>query len=223
MKSAGEMNRRYFREAYRSGVHGWGVEEPSAYAVRNLRRIAKEQRGGRMLDIGCGEGRHAIAAAKMGFKAVGIDFEELALERARRFARAVGAARVEFRKADALKMPFKEGEFDVVMDYGCLHHQRKTDWGRYKASLLRVLKERGYYVLSVFSPRFRMFRGSRRRWHVAHGAYRRNFTAKEIERLFGQEFEVMEMVEEKGEGGGFWHVLMRRRGGTDQCKIGLFT
>jgi len=213
MLSSEEANRRYFREAYRTGQHGWAVEEPDPYAVRFLERLAREVPHATLLDVGCGEGRHSIAAARMGFWAIGVDYEPLALDRARRFAREEGIENVRYRRGNVFDLPFRAGVFDIVLDYGCLHHQRKADWPAYRASILRVLKPGGFYVLSVFSPRFCFFRGSKRQWHIAYGAYRRCFTARDIESLFAQDFELLERIEERGEGGGFWHVLMRAAGG----------
>jgi hypothetical protein len=66
-------------------------------------------------------------------------------------------------------------------------------------------------VLSVFSPEFRLFGGSRRPWHIAAQAYRRYFTRRDIAGLFGRDFEVLTLVKQAGPGGGFWHALMRRR------------
>jgi len=211
MLSAKEANRIYFRQAYRIGRHGWATEKPSSYAVGFLRRLRRSAAGGRLLDLGCGEGRHAIAAAKLGFRVTAIDYEPLALRRARRFARQAGARGIVFQKADALSLPFSEAGFDIVLDCGCLHHQKKSDWPRYRAGLLRVLKPRGFFVLSVFSPRFYLFRGRRRPWHIAQGAYRRCFTRKDVLELFGRDFEIVGFVEEKGGQRGFWHVLMRCR------------
>ena len=211
MQSAKKANRGYFREAYRSGRHGWAVEEPSPYAVSVLERLKDETPGGVLLDIGCGEGRHSITAAKLGFQVTAIDFESLALKRARQFAKAKQAEGIVFRKVDVLNLPFATNRFDVVLDYGCLHHQRKADWPAYLASLQRVLKPQGFFVLSVFSPKFRMFRGSHRCWHIAYGAYRRCFTRNDIASLFGRTFDIVELIEERGEDGGFWHALMKRR------------
>ena len=210
MWSAAEANRRYFQRAYRTGEHGWAVEDPCPYAVGYLKQLNRVAPGGELLDVGCGEGRHSFAAARLGFKVTAVDYEPLALKCARRLAKAKHIARVVFRKADVFCLPFSDSRFDIILDYGCLHHQRKTDWPRYRASILRVLKPRGHYVLSVFSPKFRLFLGSRRSWHVAYGAYRRCFTAKEIEGLFTRDFDLLEMVEEREKDRGFWHVLMKR-------------
>ena len=150
MLTAAKANRRYFRDAYRTGVHGWAVDEPSTYAVGFLRQIARLVPGGTLLDVGCGEGRHAFAAAEVGFKVTAIDYEPLALRRARRFARLKKLEQVAFRRADVFRLPFANSSFDVLLDYGCLHHQRKGDWQSYRRAILRVLRPNGFYVLSVF-------------------------------------------------------------------------
>ena len=210
MLSAQQANRRYFRQAYRSGQHGWAVEEPSAYAVAFLKRLKRQVPSGKLLDLGCGEGRHAILAAKLGFRVTAIDYEPLALKAARHFAQLKQVRRIAFRKADVFSLPFRTSSFDIILDYGCLHHQRTVAWPAYKASILRLLKSDGFYILSVFSRRFRLFRGSRRRWHIAYGAYRRWFSKREIHEMFAGNFELLDMCEQRGRGGGFWHVLMKK-------------
>ena len=210
MPSAKKANRSYFRQAYLSGEHGWATDAASPDAVAFLRRLKRIVPDGVMLDVGCGEGRHAIAAAKLGFKVTAIDYEALALRRARRFAQIKQARGIVFRKADVLRLPFRRARFDVVLDYGCLHHQPKADWPAYKAGILRILKADGFYILSVFSPMFALFRNSRRPWHVAQGAYRRCFTAADIKKLFGRDFQILDLRLESS-GRGFWHTLMRRR------------
>jgi ubiquinone/menaquinone biosynthesis C-methylase UbiE len=217
MRTANEANRRYFHGAYHTGEHGWAIEEPSPFILDFLKRLKRWVPGGTLLDIGCGEGRHSIAAARLGFEVTAIDFEPLALARARRFARIKGVREIVFRKADVFRLPFRDGCFDVALDCGCLHHQRKSDWPAYVAGLLRVLKPRGFYVLNVFSPKFRMFRGRRRPWHIGFGAYRRCFTRKGIVELFRRDFEIRTLTEERERDGGFWNALLQRRG-TAQAK-----
>lgn len=208
--TARAMNRRYFREAYETGVHGWAVVGPSPYAARFLERVARQIPGAALLDVGCGEGRHARLAAELGFEVTAVDYEPRAIERAQQLDAGPSGKHITFRKTDFLRARFPQAGFDVVLDYGCLHHQKKQDWPLYRNALLHALKPGGYYVLSVFSPRFRMFRGRKRRWHIAHGAYRRAFTRSDIENLFKKDFRVLAATEERGRQGGFWHVLMKR-------------
>jgi len=208
---AEEANRRYFRDAYRTGKHGWAVEDPSPYAEKFLNRLKRIVPNGRLLDIGCGEGRHAIVASRLGFKVTAADYEPSALRRARRFTWKNGVRGIAFRVMNVLCLPAPGAAFDIVLDYGCLHHQKKSDWAAYKSSILRVLAPGGFYILSVFSPKFPLFRGRQRNWHIAQGAYRRFFTRRDIRALFSRDFEVLEIIEENGGRHGFWHVLFRRR------------
>jgi ubiquinone/menaquinone biosynthesis C-methylase UbiE len=55
---------------------------------------------GRVLDIGCGTGRHSIALTKMGYEMTGLDLSDGMLEVARRKATAAGLD-IRFLKADA--------------------------------------------------------------------------------------------------------------------------
>jgi len=212
MRSAADENRRYFRRAYETGQHGWEATEPSPYVATNLALVAPPATGRRLLDLGCGEGRHCLLAAKMGFRAVGVDYEPLAIARARENARRAGfAGRVHFAVGDALAPPFARGSFDVLLDYGCLHHQKKSDWPRYLAAVTGALAPGGYFLLSVFSTRFRTYGPQQRSWHLAHGAYRRFFTSEELHALFDTAFEFLGLEEERNDARGFWHALLRRR------------
>lgn len=211
-RSAYAQNRRYFQQAYETGAHGWEAVEPSPYVAEHLRVVAQGAPGRRLLDLGCGEGRHCVLAAQMGFRAVGMDYEPGAIRRAQARVRELGLeGRVALLAGDVLALPFQAASADVMLDYGCLHHQRKADWPRYRAMLLRVLAPEGHFLLSVFSTAFRTYGPQKRPWHLAHGAYRRFFTEAELQALFGREFEFVRLEEERDDARGFWHALLRRK------------
>jgi ubiquinone/menaquinone biosynthesis C-methylase UbiE len=67
----------------------------------------------RILDIGCGTGRHAIELAKRGYRVTGIDLSDSLLARAGEKAAETGV-RVDFQKHDARKLPFAD-EFDLAI------------------------------------------------------------------------------------------------------------
>ncbi|KXK53965.1 MAG: SAM-dependent methyltransferase [Chlorobi bacterium OLB5] len=67
----------------------------------------------KILDIGCGTGRHAIELAKRGYNVTGIDLSESQLKRAGEKASAAGL-NVRFMKMDARYLSFKK-EFDLAI------------------------------------------------------------------------------------------------------------
>jgi 2-polyprenyl-3-methyl-5-hydroxy-6-metoxy-1,4-benzoquinol methylase len=66
-----------------------------------------------ILDVGCGTGRHTIELTKRGYNVTGIDLSESQLLRARQKAEQASLS-INFRKADARNLPFKN-EFDLVI------------------------------------------------------------------------------------------------------------
>lgn len=67
----------------------------------------------RILDIGCGTGRHSIELAKRGYTVVGIDLSESLLKRAKEKASEQNL-QIVFQKHDARNLPFLH-EFDLVI------------------------------------------------------------------------------------------------------------
>ena len=67
----------------------------------------------RILDIGCGTGRHSIELAKRGYTVRGIDLSEQMLSKARENAKAA-KVNVDFRQSDARMFSFP-GEFDLAI------------------------------------------------------------------------------------------------------------
>jgi len=70
------------------------------------------ERGARILDVGCGPGRHAHALGRRGFEVVGVDIAERFVALAREATPARSA--VTFHRADARALPFA-AEFDAVI------------------------------------------------------------------------------------------------------------
>jgi demethylmenaquinone methyltransferase/2-methoxy-6-polyprenyl-1,4-benzoquinol methylase len=65
--------------------------------------------GDRILDVCCGTGDLALAAAEAGGRVTGLDFSAAMLERAHRKSSAI-----EWVEGDALALPFADGSFDAV-------------------------------------------------------------------------------------------------------------
>jgi len=67
----------------------------------------------KILDVGCGTGRHAIELSKRGYHVTGIDLSESQLKRAKEKAKAANLS-IDFQCQDARNLPFI-GEFDVAI------------------------------------------------------------------------------------------------------------
>src|SRR4051812_49296456 len=80
------------------------LEEPRVDALLG------DLRGLRVLDVGCGTGRHAVRLARAGAVVTAVDFSEAMLAQARA---KLGAEHVEFRVHDLSKpLPFEDHGFD---------------------------------------------------------------------------------------------------------------
>jgi SAM-dependent methyltransferase len=78
--------------------------------------------GARLLDVGCGSGQFAVAAAARGAQATGVDLTPAMLDQARALAAEVGHATIEWRQADATALPVADAAFDIVTSRSMLHH-----------------------------------------------------------------------------------------------------
>lgn len=75
---------------------------------------------GRALDIGCGTGTNLLYLALHGWQAEGIDFSRLAVRRARRRLIKVGFPPNVWID-DAARLTKAQGEYNYILDIGCLH------------------------------------------------------------------------------------------------------
>jgi SAM-dependent methyltransferase len=106
--------------------------------------------GERVLDVACGSGNAALAAARRAWgKTVGSDFVPALLERGRERA-AAERLEVEFVEADAQDLPFEDASFDVVTSvFGAMF---APDQEKAAAELLRVTKPGGRIGMANWTP-----------------------------------------------------------------------
>ncbi|MBL0176091.1 MAG: class I SAM-dependent methyltransferase [Ignavibacteria bacterium] len=112
----------------------------------------------RILDIGCGTGRHAIELARRGHTVVGIDLSESQLKRAAEKAHAAGL-HVDFQRHDARSLPFRE-EFDAaIMLCEGAFPLMETDEMNYQIlqGAARALKPGGKLIFTTLNGLFPLF------------------------------------------------------------------
>jgi 2-polyprenyl-3-methyl-5-hydroxy-6-metoxy-1,4-benzoquinol methylase len=143
---------RLYRRAPSADSLPWHREQPPALLER---AVAQRATPGRALDVGCGEGTHAVYLAQQGFDVVGLDFVPAALAAARTRAEQAGVE-IELREGDVVEYEAPSA-FDVVLDSGCLHHLPKGKVGAYRKRLDDWLAPGSDYVLVHFAHRPRAF------------------------------------------------------------------
>jgi len=143
--------------------------------------------GYRVLDIGCGLGRHSFEALTRGARVVAADLDDAALKDVSQMSAAMIAedqaplgATLECVHADALHLPFEDGSFDRIIASEVMEHIPDDEAAM--RELHRILKPGG--VVAVTVPR---------RWpeqicwllssqyHSAAGGHVRIFSRDELE------------------------------------------
>lgn len=105
--------------------------------------------GQRVLDVACGSGNAAIAAARRYCEVTGIDYVPALIERARMRA-AAEAVDIDFRVADAQALPFANASFDAALSvFGVMF---APDQGKAASELLRVVRPGAKIGLACWMP-----------------------------------------------------------------------
>jgi SAM-dependent methyltransferase len=102
-------------------------------------------RGERILEVGCGQANALVPLAMRcePRRLVGLDVDGGLLEGARRHLEAYGVT-AELFQADVRSLPFPDGAFDVVLDFGTCYHI--ADAERALAEIARVLAPGGRLI-----------------------------------------------------------------------------
>lgn len=123
----------------------------------------------RVIDIGCGDGRHIVEAARCGCFAVGLDYDADELRRARE---RIGAQRVDLVVGDASRLPFRDASFDAAICTETLEHL-PDDAGAMR-EIARLLRPGGVLLGAVPShfTELLFWRLSYGYWHTPGGHVR---------------------------------------------------
>lgn len=135
------------------------AERTHAEASFVLDRLELEP-GARILDLGCGHGRHSLELARRGFRVTGADLSVRSLELAREAAAAEGLE-VDFVRCDMRDLDF-EHEFDAVVNlftaFGYFEAEEENQ--RVLDGVARALRPGGRFLIDTINllglvPRYR--------------------------------------------------------------------
>ena len=136
-------------DALYAGTPPWdiGRPQPAFVALAENGEIK-----GRVLDVGCGTGEHALLAAGLGLEATGVDVAAAAIGAAEAKAAERGLE-ARFLVWNALDLAALGELFDTVLDSGCFHVLDDDDRPAYVASLGAATRVGGRCHLLCFSDR----------------------------------------------------------------------
>ncbi len=126
--------------------------------VKNVARFMGDVAGRRVLDLGCGVGFFGGEAARRGARVCGLDFSAMALEICHARLPALGLVR-----ADATKVPFVSGSFDVVLVNDIIEHLAEEPGRAMMQEVQRLLRPGGRLVLDTDNEAFLFHRKGFRR------------------------------------------------------------
>lgn len=111
-----------------------------------IAQLAQIRPTDRVLDVACGTGVVSFALAAQACEVVGIDISPGMLAKAREIRHRRGIRNVHFVLGEAEHLPFKDGEFDLVVCRLAIHHFPQPE--REIREMARVLKAGGRLVIS---------------------------------------------------------------------------
>ena len=105
--------------------------------------------GSRILDIGCGDGRHALFLAKKGFEVTAIDISTAGINKLSKLAIRSGVS-INTQVLDMRQFEFTNS-YDAIIAHGCLHLIPRVDWSRLLIRIKEYTNNFGFNIIVVFT------------------------------------------------------------------------
>lgn len=183
-----EAEARVLHDPLWSNFKFYAIEQQSLDLMQ--RWLREHCQDASVLDYCCGNGEESLYVARNGARdVVGIDISDVSIANCQAAAQRAGVTdRVNFQVMDAEALSFADNSFDLIMEYGVLHH---LDLNAAMSELSRVLKPGGAMVCTETLGHNPLIAAYRRRtpdlrtaWEVDHILTKESF--KIVDRYFGK-------------------------------------
>jgi SAM-dependent methyltransferase len=136
----------FYDQLYREKVKVWPSENVVAFVEANRSKLVNQK----VVDIGCGAGRHTIYMARRGIDVFGIDRSRVAVDYACRWA-AQECLKACFQVGDFKQIPFPNGTFAGALAWESLFFGSTSTVRQGIREVFRVLKPEALFCLLLKS------------------------------------------------------------------------
>lgn len=133
---------------------------PNEFVIRFVAKYVRKRLGfdnyevirevKRVLDLGCGHGRHVIMFAEQGYEVFGIDISEVAISFAREWVQRL-QLHADLRVGTVVTLPYDNEFFDLVVSHGVLDHVYAEEAEKAVEEVHRVLRSNGLFYVDLIS------------------------------------------------------------------------
>ncbi len=116
--------------------------------MERLAKLFSEKGVRRILDLGCGTGRHLLFLLKRGFEVYGLDGSPNGLEIAKNWITEENLSSELVCQKIEDKFPYKDGFFDAVISIQVIHHNLMKEIMFTVKEIERILKPEGFIFLT---------------------------------------------------------------------------
>lgn len=143
--------KNYFDEIYLKIYSFIDTPESNQKQVEFIEKTLELKKEYKILDLACGQGRHAILLAKRGYNITGLDYSEYLLSVARERAEKE-KVKINFIKGDMRELPFKN-EFDAIyMFFTSFGYFSDEDNFKVLKEVSKALKKGGKCLIDLSNP-----------------------------------------------------------------------
>jgi 2-polyprenyl-3-methyl-5-hydroxy-6-metoxy-1,4-benzoquinol methylase len=120
--------------------------------VRSIERKLADMQVSRVLDLGCGIGRHSLFLASKGYQVFSIDASMKAVEYTHNAAREAGLP-INVRQSAMTTLPYEDRYFDYVLAWNVIYHGDPVTVRTVLAEIARVLRPGGIFQGTMLTKR----------------------------------------------------------------------
>lgn len=129
---------------------GWYSDRRVEPGVVTLAGILKERGATRLLDFGCGTGRHVVYLSRLGFNVNAFDWSEASIEATKKELLKEGLeANLTIWDMNRTPLPYPDTYFDAVLAVRVFHHAFAEQVERSASEIGRITKQGGYLYVEV--------------------------------------------------------------------------